>query len=166
LHCRCSLCAERTMWHRAVALGHHSATSSVARRFSQFAPLSAESLIRPACNQARPVPVARVIQVAAPTRNPELPRTLRSTSEPCSSSGSSLDEELMASRLPPMVADARVLLVAGAVTCFMGSLASVYVAFTHDPNRKEDKTALKYGEYMAGGSVVGSVFVFWLIMRK
>ena len=30
------------------------------------------------------------------------------------------------------------------------------VAVTHDPNRKEDRPVLKRGEYIAGGSVVGT----------
>ena len=78
------------------------------------------------------------------------------------------------------------LLIAGALVCFGGSLISVYVrspatqpdrhslwarssdlqvAVTHDPNRKEDRTALKRGEYLAGGSVVEAsvidVIVTW-----
>ncbi|CAE7703501.1 unnamed protein product [Symbiodinium pilosum] len=69
-------------------------------------------------------------------------------------------------RVEPMMADARVFLVAGALLCFGGSLVSVYVAVTHDPNRKEDRALLKRGEYLAGGSVVGALVMMYLIMRR
>mmetsp|Transcript_64351 Transcript_64351/g.162003 ORF Transcript_64351/g.162003 Transcript_64351/m.162003 type:complete len:150 (+) Transcript_64351:54-503(+) len=65
-----------------------------------------------------------------------------------------------------MQADARVLLVCGALLCLGGSLTSVYVAVTHDPNRKADRPAMQLGEYVAGASVVGACALVFIIMRK
>merc|ERR1712194_490859 len=57
----------------------------------------------------------------------------------------------------PMTADAKVALVGGALLIFGGSITSVYVALTHDPNRKDDRAGLRRGEYIAGASVIGAV---------
>mmetsp|Transcript_147 Transcript_147/g.268 ORF Transcript_147/g.268 Transcript_147/m.268 type:complete len:152 (-) Transcript_147:134-589(-) len=71
--------------------------------------------------------------------------------------------EVAAPRL--MQADARVVLVCGALLCFAGSLTAVYVAVTHDPNRKEDRPALRRGEYIAGASVVGACALVVITLR-
>lgn len=68
--------------------------------------------------------------------------------------------------MEPLMADARVFLIAGALLCFGGSLYSVYVAVTHDPNKKEDRPILKRGEYMAGASIVGALVMTYVIMRR
>uniref|UniRef100_A0A7S0FRQ0 Uncharacterized protein n=1 Tax=Pyrodinium bahamense TaxID=73915 RepID=A0A7S0FRQ0_9DINO len=64
-----------------------------------------------------------------------------------------------------MQADARVLLVCGALLCLGGSITAVYVAVTHDPNRKEDRPALRRGEYIAGASVVGACALVIITLR-
>mmetsp|Transcript_23344 Transcript_23344/g.48605 ORF Transcript_23344/g.48605 Transcript_23344/m.48605 type:complete len:141 (-) Transcript_23344:116-538(-) len=73
--------------------------------------------------------------------------------------------ESVVATTPLMQADARVVLVCDALLCFGGSLAAAYVAVTHDPNRKEDRPALRRGEYIAGASVVGAVALVILTLR-
>mmetsp|Transcript_43084 Transcript_43084/g.119164 ORF Transcript_43084/g.119164 Transcript_43084/m.119164 type:complete len:126 (-) Transcript_43084:85-462(-) len=65
-----------------------------------------------------------------------------------------------------MEADARVLLIGGALLCLAGSITSVYVAVTHDPNKKEDRPMLKRGEYLAGASVVGACALVYVTLRR
>mmetsp|Transcript_45920 Transcript_45920/g.146639 ORF Transcript_45920/g.146639 Transcript_45920/m.146639 type:complete len:124 (-) Transcript_45920:75-446(-) len=73
------------------------------------------------------------------------------------------EAEVMATHV--MRADARVLLVFGALLCLGGSITAVYVAVTNDPNRKEDRPALRRGEYIAGASVVGACALVILTLR-
>ncbi|CAJ1364780.1 unnamed protein product [Effrenium voratum] len=104
-----------------------------------------------------------------PTRSLR-PASTDSAGDPPAHSAPRASHDAHAERAPrsdqPMMADARVMLVAGALLCFGGSMYSVYVAVTHDPNRKEDRPMLKRGEYMAGGSVVGALVMMYLLMRR
>mmetsp|Transcript_1963 Transcript_1963/g.2627 ORF Transcript_1963/g.2627 Transcript_1963/m.2627 type:complete len:113 (-) Transcript_1963:32-370(-) len=65
-----------------------------------------------------------------------------------------------------MEADPRVILIAGSLLCLGGSLGSVYVALTHDPNNKKERGTMQIGEYIAGASVVGALCIGIMIMRK
>eukprot|EP00929_Paragymnodinium_shiwhaense_P044612 TRINITY_DN22863_c0_g1_i1.p1 TRINITY_DN22863_c0_g1~~TRINITY_DN22863_c0_g1_i1.p1 ORF type:complete len:125 (-),score=12.62 TRINITY_DN22863_c0_g1_i1:53-427(-) len=65
-----------------------------------------------------------------------------------------------------MEADSRIVLVGAALCCFFGSILSVYVAVTHDPNNKEDRPNLKKGEYLAGASVVGACALMYITMKS
>mmetsp|Transcript_25985 Transcript_25985/g.45253 ORF Transcript_25985/g.45253 Transcript_25985/m.45253 type:complete len:138 (+) Transcript_25985:64-477(+) len=66
----------------------------------------------------------------------------------------------------PLEADSRILLVGGALACFFGSITAVYVAVSHDPNKKEDRPILKRGEYIAGASVVGAITLVFVATRS
>mmetsp|Transcript_16480 Transcript_16480/g.28852 ORF Transcript_16480/g.28852 Transcript_16480/m.28852 type:complete len:132 (+) Transcript_16480:60-455(+) len=76
------------------------------------------------------------------------------------------DEAFLKPAEPIMAADSRVALIGGALLCFGGSLLSVYVAVTHDPNKKEDRWYLKRGEFLSGASVVGALTMMYLVMRR
>ncbi|CAK0871847.1 unnamed protein product, partial [Prorocentrum cordatum] len=84
-------------------------------------------------------------------------------SEPRSSLGAAAADEEPDQEL--VLADTRVLLVCGALACFVGSVTAVYVALTHDPNRKEDRPLWRRGEYLAGASVVGALAMAVIAQR-
>mmetsp|Transcript_58652 Transcript_58652/g.136932 ORF Transcript_58652/g.136932 Transcript_58652/m.136932 type:complete len:135 (-) Transcript_58652:142-546(-) len=63
-------------------------------------------------------------------------------------------------------ADMRVVLVSGALMCLAGSLLSVYIAFSRDPNSKQDRVWFKRGEYVAGATLAGAVAIAIVITRK
>eukprot|EP00930_Biecheleria_cincta_P029799 TRINITY_DN20681_c0_g1_i1.p1 TRINITY_DN20681_c0_g1~~TRINITY_DN20681_c0_g1_i1.p1 ORF type:complete len:164 (+),score=17.41 TRINITY_DN20681_c0_g1_i1:64-492(+) len=123
---------------------------------------AASRLLQPRC---APIQLSAAEPSARQARLcPRCPSASSSTGAP----RESVDEVLLQviGREPVALADARVLLVVGALCCFAGSLASVYVAVTHDPNRKEDRPILKRGEYLAGASVVGALGMMYVIMKR
>ncbi|CAK9064000.1 Hypothetical protein SCF082_LOCUS33042 [Durusdinium trenchii] len=93
----------------------------------------------------------------------KLPRLRPSCHVP---SGASPGHRKKDAPIEPLMADARIFLIAGALLCFGGSLYSVYVAVTHDPNRKEDRPILKRGEYIGGASIVGALVMTYVILRR